>query len=109
MDNAGFLIMHDDFLHPKITAKTVELIHITQKERNVATDLITDGYLRRKECRNLEKIKNNVFWEVNMPAGVNKLNSGSYCANYQIEPVAGSNVYVGKLEKFDSWCLCDFR
>ena len=98
MDNAGFLIMHDDFLQPKITAKTLELIHITQKERNVATDLIADGLLRRKECQNLEKIKNNVFWEVKMPVGVNKLNSGSYCAKYQIEPVAGSNAYVGKME-----------
>ena len=97
MDNAGFLIMHDDFLDPKITRKTVQLIHITQKEKQVATDLIAGGYLKKKKCQNLEKIKNNVFWEVYMPTGVNKLNSGGYCAKYQIEPVSGSNAYVGKV------------
>ena len=97
MDSAGFLIMHEDFLDPKITAKTVELIHITQKEKRVATDLITGGHLRKKECQNKEKIKKNVFWEVNIQTGVNKLGDGGFCTKYQVEPVANSNAYIGKL------------
>ena len=88
--------MHDDFLDPTITARTVELIHITQKEKLVAADLIASGHLKKKECQNLEEIKKNVFWEANVQTGINRLESGGYCTKYQVEPVANSNVYVGK-------------
>ena len=56
LDGAGFLIMHKDFLSPDITRKNLEYVHISAKERDIAIDLMVKGYLRRKQCRNLEKI-----------------------------------------------------
>ena len=46
--------MHNDFLQPDITAKTLEYVHITEKEKDISEDLIQKGYLVKKECRNLE-------------------------------------------------------
>ena len=89
--------MHDDFLVPDITAKTLEYVHITEKEKDVAEDLLQKGYLLKKECRNLEKIKLQNFYELNLPfRGVNTLQTGQRCKKYQLSRVMGSNAFLGK-------------
>ena len=89
--------MHDDFLVPDITAKTLEYVHITEKEKDVAEDLLQKGYLVKKECRNLEKIKLQNFYELNLPVrGVNTLQTGQRCKKYQLSRVMGSNAFLGK-------------
>jgi len=41
--------MHEDFLVPEITAKTLEYVHITEKEKDVAEDLLQKGYLVKEK------------------------------------------------------------
>ena len=89
--------MHDDFLVPDITAKTLEYVHITEKEKDIAKDLLQKGYMVKKECRNLEKIKLESFYELDIPSqGVNTLVSGDRCKKYQLSRVARSNAFLGK-------------
>ena len=90
--------MHDDFLDPDITAKTLEYVHITEKEKYIAEDLLQKGYLVKKECRNLEGIKLESFYELKIPSqvGVNTLGSGDRCKKYQLSTVVGSNAFLGK-------------
>ena len=90
--------MHDDFLDPDITAKSLEYVHITEKEKDIAEDLLQKGYLVKKECRSLEKIKLESFYELEIPSqgGVNTLCSGDLCKRYQLSNVAGSNAFLGK-------------
>ena len=89
--------MHDDFLVPDITAKTLEYVHITEKEKDVAQDLLQKGYLVKEECRNLEKIKLQNFYELKIPLqGVNTLDSGDRCKKYQLSSVGGTNAFLGK-------------
>ena len=96
MDQAGFLIMHKDFLMPSATAAEVEHVHITQKEKTIVEDLITKGYLIEKECRNLEEIKKQSFYEVNLPLnGVDALKNHSGCP-YELLPINKTNVYLGQ-------------
>ncbi|KAL9960923.1 hypothetical protein ACROYT_G034431 [Oculina patagonica] len=105
LDGAGFLIMHDDFLVPDITAKTLEYVHITEKEKDFAEDLLQKGYLVKEECRNLEKIKLQSFYELKIPypQGVNTLDSGDRCKKYQVFSVGESNAFVGIISR-DSFC-----
>lgn len=96
MDNAGFLIMHEDFLLPSAKAADVEYVHITEKEKNIAEHLISKGYLRRKECRNLKEIQKQSFYEVDLPGGhVDVLQSGEICSKYQLSKITGTNAYIG--------------
>ena len=90
--------MHDDFLVPDITANTLEYVHITEKEKDVAEDLLQKGYLVKKECRNLEKIKLQNFYELKIPQlqGVNTLSSGVRCKKYQLSKVMETNAFLGK-------------
>ncbi|XP_068693104.1 VWFA and cache domain-containing protein 1-like [Montipora foliosa] len=104
LDAAGFLIMHDDFLVPDITAKTLEYVHITEKEKDVAEDLLQKGYLLKGECRNLEKIKLQSFYELKIPLqGVNTLDSGVRCKKYQLSSVVETNAFLGIISR-DSSC-----
>ena len=108
--------MHDDFLVPDITAKTLEYVHITEKEKDVAEDLLQKGYLVKEECRNLEKIKLQNFYELKIPVkGVNTLDSGVRCKKYQLSSVVGTNTFLGnKVNNFgdlvdaahDTFCSC---
>ena len=96
LDRAGFLIMHKDFLSPDITRKDLEYVHISAKERDIAIDLIVKGRLKRKQCRNLEKINVENFYELDIPfKGVNTLTTGSTCKQYQISRMTGSNAFIG--------------
>ncbi len=97
--------MHDDFLVHDITAKTLEYVHITEKEKDIAEDLLQKGYLVKKECRNLEKIKLQSFYELKIPElqGVNTLDSGDRCKKYQLFSVGRSNAFLGK--KYVLHCL----
>ena len=96
LDGAGFLIMHKDFLSPDITKKDLEYVHISAKERDIANDLIGKGYLKRKQCRNLEKINVENFYELDIPSrGVNTLATGSTCKQYQISRMTTTNAYIG--------------
>ena len=89
--------MHNDFLQPDITAKTLEYVHITEKEKDISEDLIQKGYLVKKECRDLEKIGLQSFYELKLPfQGVSTLENGQRCKKYQLLKVGGSNAFLGK-------------
>ena len=100
MDSAGFLIMHEDFLLSSAVASDVEYVHITEKDKYVAEDLINKGYLRKKGCRDLEEIQMQSFYEVSLPsAGIDALRSGGRCSKYQLGQIMGTNAYIGS-QKF---------
>lgn len=108
LDGAGFLIMHKDFLSPDITKKDLEYVHISAKERDIANDLIGKGYLKRKQCRNLEKINMENFYELDIPfRGVNTLATGSTCKQYQISRMTTTNAYIG-IKKYSSFCKSQY-
>ena len=95
LDGAGFLIMHKDFLSPDIKKKDLEYVHISAKEIEIAIDLIVKGHLKRKQCRNLEKINVENFYELDIPfKGVNTFTTGSTCKKYQIPRMTGSNAFT---------------
>ncbi|KAL9960914.1 hypothetical protein ACROYT_G034422 [Oculina patagonica] len=111
LDGAGFLIIHDEFLVPNMTAKALEYVHITEKEKDIAEDLLQKGYLVKKECRNLEKIKLQSFYELKIPLrGVNTLDSGSPCKKYQLFSVGRSNAFLGIISRdsscYSKSCMC---
>ena len=90
--------MHEDFLSPDITAKTLEYVHITQKEKDVAEDLLLNGHMLTKQCRNLEKIKTESFYQFELPLeGVDTIGYGERCKKYQMSRIVGSNAFIGKL------------
>ena len=96
MDSAGYLIMHEDFLLSSAVASDVEYVHITEKDKYVAEDLINKGYLRKKGCRDLEEIQMQSFYEISLPsAGVDALKSGGRCSKYQLGQITGTNAYIG--------------
>jgi len=96
MDSAGFLIMHEDFLLSSAAASDVEYVHITEKDKNVAEDLINKGYLRKMGCRDLEEIQRQSFYEVSLPSGgVDALRNGGRCLKYQLGQIIGTNAYIG--------------
>ncbi|KAK2553886.1 hypothetical protein P5673_024577 [Acropora cervicornis] len=91
MDNAGYLVLHATFMQPSVTEKDLENVHITQKEKHIAEDLISKGFLFKKECRNVETIKKQSFYEVNLPQnGVDELTGNSRC-KYKLAPISGTN------------------
>ena len=97
LDGAGFLIMYKDFLSPEISANDLEYVHITAKERDIAEDLLAKGHLVKKQCRNLEKINMENFYELKVPIqGVNTLTTGQRCRQYQLSKVSGSNAFLGE-------------
>ena len=99
LDKAGFVILHDDFLSPIASAKTLEYVHITEKDKDIAEDLIKKGHMVRKQCRNLSKLKLEFFYEVLLSRrGVNTLSNGQRCKKYQLSQVDRSNVIVGRLK-----------
>ena len=96
MDRAGFLIMHEDFLLSSATTEDVDQVHITEKEKTIAEDLIKKNYLIKKKCRNLEKIQTQSFYEINLPQdGVDTLTGGERCAKYQLGEIVGTNALLG--------------
>ena len=96
--------MHNDFLRPDITAKTLEYVHITEKEKDIAEDLIQKGYLVKKECQSLENIELQSFYELKLPfQGVSTLVTGQRCKNYQLSEVGGSNAFLGKRNSHKSY------
>ena len=63
--------------------QTLEYVHITQKEKDVAEDLLLNGYMLTKQCRNLEKIKTENFYQLKLPLeGVNTIRYGERCKKY---------------------------
>ena len=95
MDHAGFLVMHEDFMLSSATAADLEHVHITEKETHIAEDLINKGFLIKKECRNLEEIKKQSFYEVNSTmSGVQELKSTD--CKYELGRITGTNVFLGQ-------------
>ncbi|XP_074609260.1 VWFA and cache domain-containing protein 1-like isoform X3 [Acropora palmata] len=94
MDNDGFLVLHVDFMQSSVTELHLGHVHITKKERHIAEDLISKGFLVKKECRNVEAIQKQSFYEVNVPpSGVDELRGNSAC-KYKVAPISGTNVYL---------------
>ena len=98
IDSAGFLVLHEGFLEPSATRQVIERVHIAEKERHIADDMIIKGYLVKKKCRNLEDIEQQAFYEVNLPepGEVDATDNAESCSKYQIGKIAGTNVYLGK-------------
>ena len=95
MDNSGFLVMHPDFMLPSAEAIEVEHVHITQKEKSMAIDLINHGYLIKRTCRNVESIREQSFYELHLPPdGFSQLHSNQGC-KYELSQIPGTNVYLG--------------
>lgn len=100
MDNAGFLVLHVDFMQSSVTELHLGHVHITKKEKHIAEDLISKGFLVKKECRNVEAIQKQSFYEVNVPpSGVDELRGNSTC-KYKVAPISGTNVYLGNQEQY---------
>ena len=100
MDNAGFLVLHVDFMQSSVTELHLGHVHITKKEKHIAEDLISKGFLVKKECRNVEAIQKQSFYEVNVPpSGVDELRGNSAC-KYKVAPISGTNVYLGNQEQY---------
>ena len=96
MNNAGFLIMHEDFLLSTAKKADVEYVHITEKEKSIAEHLINRGYLRKKQCRNFKEIREQSFYEVKLPNGfVDEIKSSDSCSKYQLSKIMGTNAYLG--------------
>ena len=99
MDSAGFLVMHQSFMDPSATKHVIERVHIAEKEKDIAEDMIRKGYLVKKECRNLEDVKEQTFYEVNVPQSgeVDATDNAGSCTKYQIGKITGTNAYLGKV------------
>lgn len=98
INKAGFVIMHNDFLSADIASDSLEYVHITEKEKHMAEDLINKKYMVKKQCRNLNQLKLETFFEFQLPPeGVDMLDNGESCKRYQLSHVDGSNIFLGML------------
>ena len=89
--------MHPDFMLPSAEAIDVEHVHITQKEKSIAIDLISHGYLIKRTCRNVESIREQSFYELHLPQeGFSTLQSSQGC-KYELSQIPGTNVYLGQI------------
>ncbi|XP_015763441.1 PREDICTED: VWFA and cache domain-containing protein 1-like isoform X1 [Acropora digitifera] len=108
MNDAGFLIMHEDFLLSTATAADVEYVHITEKEKSLAEHLINRGYLRKKQCRNLKEIRKQSFYEVKLPNGfVDEIKNSDSCSKYQLSKIMGTNAYLGVAVRDAKFCVAE--
>ena len=91
--------MHQSFMDPSASRQVIERVHIAQKEKHIAEDMISKGFLITKECRNLEGIEEQTFYEVNLPQSgeVDVTDNTGRCTKYQIGKIEGTNVYLGKI------------
>lgn len=105
IDDAGFLVMHEDFMVPSASEEGgVENVHITEKEKHIALHMFQNGYLKKKKCRKLEDLQMQTFYEVTLPnGGVDALDNVGGCNRYQLGKIGGTNVYLGISVK-DSIC-----
>lgn len=104
MDSGGFLIMHEDFLLASATSSDVQYVHITEKEKNIAEDLIKKKYLVKKHCRHLEEIQKQSFYELSLPlGGADTLQSGARCSKYQLQKIVGTNAFLGMNSYLFMW------
>ena len=108
MDSAGFLVMHQSFMDPSASRQAIERVHIAEKEEHVAEHMISEGFLVKKECRNLEGIEEQTFYEVNLPPSgeVDATHNAGSCTKYQIGKIAGINVYLGKIRYLINCAKC---
>lgn len=98
INKAGFVIMHNDFLFADIASESLEYVHVTEKEKHMAEDLINKKYMVRKQCRNLNQLRLETFFEFQLPPeGVDMLDNGESCKRYQLSHVDGSNIFLGML------------
>ena len=80
---------------PSAEAIDVEHVHITKKEKRIAIDLISHGYLLKRTCRNVESIREQSFYELHLPPeGFNTLQSKQGC-KYELIQIPGTNAYLG--------------
>lgn len=57
--------MHDDFMNVDTSERpAVENVHITEKESNVAEDLIQMKVMTKTACLNFETLGEQYFWSV---------------------------------------------
>ena len=89
--------MHEDFMVPSASEEgRVENVHITEKEKHIALHMFQNGYLKKKECRKLEDLQMQTFYEVTLPdGGVDALDNVGGCNRYQLGKIGGTNVYLG--------------
>ena len=87
-------------MDPSAAKQVVEHVHITEKEEHIAEDMITKGYMVEKDCRKLEDIKKQTFYEVHLPNSgrIDALGNAKSCAKYQLGKIEGTNVYLGQLK-----------
>ena len=100
-------------MDPSATKHVIERVHVAEKEKHIAEDMISKGHLVKKECRNLEGIKQQTFYEVNLPPSgeVDATdNAVGSCTKYQIGKITGTNVYLGKIRRMINFehCVHDF-
>ena len=88
--------MHPDFMLPSTEASEVEHVHITPKEKSIAIDLISHGYLVKRTCRNVESIRDQSFYELRLPQeGFSTFQSSQGC-KYELSQIPRTNVYLGQ-------------
>ena len=86
-------------MDPSAAKHVVEHVHITEKEKQIAQDMISKGYMVKKDCRKLEGIKKQTFYEVQLPSGrIDALGNVGSCTKYQLGKIEGTNVYLGQLK-----------
>ena len=101
MDKNGFLIVHKHFVDAKTLtnlkelAKRISSVHITVQEKGIAEDLIDRNILRLKQCKKYKEIALENFYEVHLAGTV----KSSFCPNYQISYLEGTNAYLGELRQ----------
>lgn len=106
MDKGGFLVYHPEFLKKGKEKSALEESHITQKEPNLATELIKKRYLTKKYCLGYHKLKptdeipeahTQMFYQFVGMEGTIKSNEPS-CLTYEITSINSTNLYLVKLE-----------
>ncbi|XP_013420899.1 VWFA and cache domain-containing protein 1 [Lingula anatina] len=109
MDSSGFIVMHDDFVKATDTPD-IENVHILKKEPVIGSNLVTRGLLSKRSCLDFESIKEQYFWQVNLP-NPNGLDLMQSSPSYEIRPIPNSNIYLiiySKKMSESISCSCPF-
>ncbi|XP_068758556.1 VWFA and cache domain-containing protein 1-like [Montipora capricornis] len=93
MDTRGYIVYHPDFEDAYNDTSKVVNRHITDMDGEIARDLIKNGVMKRYECRNLQLLKLQRFYEVNIEGETYKGDHGA-CDAYTVVRIPRTNVFV---------------
>ncbi|CAH1777703.1 unnamed protein product [Owenia fusiformis] len=102
MDTSGFILLHKDFVECDKSDQQIDGLHITVKEPDIASHLISNGFMKRGACMDFDSIKYYYTWTMDYDRIQNDfVDTMKYSGdpNYELHVLTDTNALVGIKKK----------